>query len=776
MVLVWLVACDSAAPPPAAKAPVVAAPAHPDVVIITLDTTRADHIGAYGRDGAETDTIDKLAAEGIRFNHAYSVLPLTIPAHSTIFTGLYPFHTNVRDNGAGVLAESFTTMAEYFKQGGYATGGSSGAFVTTRQWGFSQGFDGFYDEMPPRTDQPATATQNYWHTERPGESVVDDALAWLGTVPTDQPVFLWVHLYDAHYPYQPPRAYAERLPGHPYDAELAYVDDQVARVVEAFAGRKTVFALVGDHGESLGDHGERDHGMYDYDATQRVPWILSGTGVSPAVVEDPVSSADVLPTLLSLAGLPAPTGIDGHVQPGGKTVPYAESYQLVDRYRLAPHRMVVEGNLKLISKPKPELYDVVADPGETTNLAASRPADVARLQALYDALGATPPGCDDAPADAATIAQLTALGYVTGGCGAKVDPQSLPDPADFADFVAEAAALGAPGPAGPPSPEAVRKKLDALLARKPDAFELRMRKSRMLTQSGDVAGGKKFVEETAKLFPDDARAFVQLASMAMADRDPAQALVYAGRALDVDPKNRSARELSVTAQLTSGLVDDAIASGKAWFDDDPGNIGLAAVLGRFFLLRNDYEQAKRYLTAATSGANPHTGSRVELAALALTSGDRAGAYTLLEAEIGDFPRSVLAHRALARLHGDERDYLAQLDELRILKQLDGKNPDALRALAQCLFNLADYPGARAELDVALTMAPDDPDIVLLNANLLKKEGKDAEAAKTAERAFALKRAQTGEAAPSGNAAVAAPEPGAAPRTPENTLATPGGGK
>lgn len=766
-----MLACDSEAPSPAAEAVAPAVSARPDVVVITLDTVRADRLGSYGHATAQTDALDGLASSGIRFARAYSVLPLTIPAHATLFTGLFPFHHHVRDNGAGVLAESFSTMAELFQAQGYATAGSAAAFVTTRQWGLSQGFEAYFDEMPARVDQSALGATNFWHTERSGDLVVNDALAWLASVPAEKPVMLWVHLYDAHFPYTPPEAYLARVPARPYDAELAFVDDQVARVVDAFRGRSTLFAVIGDHGEGLGDHGESEHGLFTYDATQHVPWILSGAGVLPAVVNAPVSSVDFLPTVLQLAGIPIPEGLDGHAQPGGTTVPYAESYQLVDRFRIAPHRMVVEGNLKLVVKPRPELFDLVADPGEAHNLAPDRPEDVKRLSALLDGLGASPPGEGAAPVDAATLAQLQALGYMPGSSGG-VDPFLLPDSADFGpllrgvDTLARSRSL---------APAVMEQKLDELLKMKPDSYELRMRKSRSLAKREKLDEARTFVEETAAMFPDDARPFVQLAGMAMEDGNPTRALEYTGRALDISPTDRLAREITVEAQLRADLVEDAIASGTVWFEEDPANLGLAAALGRFWLFQRDYSRAEGYLRAATAGTSPRQGARVQLAAVLVATARRREAIAELDAELGDYPSSVEARRSLSKIYADDRDYLAQVVQVEELVRLQPGNPRALLEHAQCLFNMTDFTGARRVLDRALALAPEDADVVLLHANLLAKEGRTEEGAAVFARAKALDEARRGVAG-GGAAPVVGPAatdatPGAARRG-SNTLASP----
>ncbi|MBT3222097.1 MAG: sulfatase-like hydrolase/transferase, partial [Proteobacteria bacterium] len=403
----------------------------PDVVLISLDTLRADRIGIYGYEKAATQNIDALAAKGRVYGRTYSPLPLTIPSHGSIFTGQYPPTLQIRSNGAGRLEEERLTLAEILQQNGYVTGGSVGAFVTTRTWGFNQGFDAFFDTIPQ------AKPNDFWHAERPAEKVIDDILDWKAEVGDQKPIFAWIHLYDAHFPYWPPKSYIEEVKGRPYDGEIAYLDDQLQRVFDAFA-RPTLFIIVGDHGEGLGEHLELTHGMYVYDTTQHVPLIISGPGVEAGVVEQPTSLVDIMPTVLSLLGLPAVPDLDGRVVPGDEPqAVYMESYQLTQRFGLAPNLAVVDGNYKLLSLPKPELYDLIADPEETKNLAEDKPSEVKRLQDLLDAFEFNPPYEDPAhPVEPDVAMQLQALGYVEGGFTGDMSGP-LPDPKDHADMVVD---------------------------------------------------------------------------------------------------------------------------------------------------------------------------------------------------------------------------------------------------------------------------------------------------------------------------------------------------
>ncbi len=706
-------------------APVLAGP-RPDVVVVTLDTTRADRLGAYGYELAQTDTIDRLAREGIRFENAFSPLPLTIPAHATLFTGLLPYNHHIRNNGDNVLGAEFTTLAEILRKEGWATAASVAAFVTTRQWGFSQGFGAYFDSMP-EGEGGAERDRNYWHNERSGDLVVDDALNWLAGQPVDQPVFLWVHLYDPHFPFEARGAYAETLKDRPYDAELAFVDDQVARLVEAFDGRNVLWALIGDHGESLGEHDELSHGLFAYNATQHIPWIVSGAGVPAGVVEEPVSSADLTPTLLKMLSIPVPDGLDGKPQPGSPVTPYAESYMLSDRFRLAPHRAVVDGTLKLIATPRPELYDLAADPKETNNLAASRPDDVARLMAKLDAMGAKPPSAKQASMDADTLSQLAALGYMTGGGGDDVDPLTLPDPKDFQALIAGVSSFERGGAAS--NPEEMLKKVDELLVLKPDAFELRMRRLPLLAKLEQRAEAKVFAEETAAMFPGRARVWLTLATMAKQERDFAQSLVYARKAVEAEPTEAAAREAVVEALFGLDRVDEAIAEATAAMTADAKNYGVAALLGRHHLANKNFLDAEKYLRLAVSGPTPRRAARAQLALLALGAGVRGDAYDLLDAEVRDYPGNQMARRLLSRMYAEDQRWLDQREHVAFLARANPDDPIALRALAQCFFNLAEYAAARAALDAALFIAPEDPDVLLLNANLLAKEGKREEGMK-----------------------------------------------
>jgi choline-sulfatase len=272
----------------------------PNVLLVTIDTLRADHVGCYGHAGAVTPTLDGLAARGVRFATAVAHVPLTGPSHACLLTGLTPLGHGFRDNGGFALPPAVKTAAEDFRQAGYRTAAFVSGFPLDRRFGFDRGFETYDDHLPKGNDRRRTP-----YVERLADATTDAVLRWLPAPAAARaaPVFLWVHYYDPHAPYEPPGDLAERFRAAPYDGEIAFVDTQFARLLRALAEKgalaRTVVLATADHGESLGEHGEGTHGLFVYDATLRVPWIVAGPGIAAGRVADTVArSIDVLPTLL----------------------------------------------------------------------------------------------------------------------------------------------------------------------------------------------------------------------------------------------------------------------------------------------------------------------------------------------------------------------------------------------------------------------------------------------------------------------------------------------
>jgi arylsulfatase A-like enzyme len=391
------------------------------VVLVTIDTLRADHLGCYGGRWVATPSIDALAERGVRFETAISPAPLTLPAHATLMTGLDPPRHGVHNNSTFRLDGGFPTLAERMRERGLATAAFVGAVVLDRQYGLARGFDQYEDRMAPRR-----AAGEFGFAERTADRVVDAAIDWLETAPDR--FFLWVHLYDPHAGYKPPPRYLAESPSHPYAGEIAFADAELGRMVDFVRARwderRTLFVVTSDHGESLGEHGEMTHSLTIYDATQRVPLILSGAGLSQGRIERaPARLVDVTPTILGLARAEPLREADGRdllATPSevGSSQSLAYLETLVPQLDLgwSPLLGVRSARFKYIRAPRPELYDLVEDPGESRNLVRERPEVVAELeQGLEKRLADARPVEPTVKPDAARRAQLAELGYLTGG-------------------------------------------------------------------------------------------------------------------------------------------------------------------------------------------------------------------------------------------------------------------------------------------------------------------------------------------------------------------------
>jgi len=354
----FLGACGKAPAPDASAA----RPAgRPSILLVTLDTTRADSIGPEAK-GVETPAFDAVAARGVRFRQAYATAPETLPAHSSIMTGLYPAGHGVHEN-ARFLSADHPVLAARLHDAGYRTAAFVSAFVLARRFGLARGFDLYDDDMPAG------------RAERTSRKTTDAALAALAAEP-DEPLFFWVHYYDPHAPYDPPEPYRARYAAHPYLGEIAAMDAQLGRLVDAFdaratqQGRTVAVVIAGDHGEGLGDHGESQHGNLLYQSTMHVPLVIAGPGVAPGVRDTPVSARRIFDTVLDWAGLGDARGLQRPEMPPELVL--GEAMKPFLEYGWQPQTMAVAGGHKaILAGGREEIYDVVSDPGETRDLHGS---------------------------------------------------------------------------------------------------------------------------------------------------------------------------------------------------------------------------------------------------------------------------------------------------------------------------------------------------------------------------------------------------------------------
>lgn len=399
-----------------------------NVVLITLDTVRADHLHCYGYGKIQTPTIDALAANGVLFEKAVAQTPLTAPSHASMLTGTNPNVNHVRDNGFA-LQSSSVTLATILQKHGWSTGGFVSTTILGKHFGFGQGFAAYDDPM-----LPSGGGEN--EPSRPANITVDHAIQWLDGQ-RKEPFFLWVHLYDAHKPYDPPAQFRKQYPGDPYDAEIAFEDQQVGRLIEAVRRKspagKTIIALLSDHGESLGQHGEYEHGIFLYDATIRIAWMMAGPGIPAGVrVQQQAREIDLLPTVLDLLGGKASRAVEGtSLVPAfrGTRVPTTYSYEetLVPKIDMgwAELKGIHTARWMYIRAPRPELYNLDLDPGELHNVIDSHPKEYRELDAELKKLsGAGSSGRETVTMkqlDQQTMEQLQSLGYVADFSARKIE-------------------------------------------------------------------------------------------------------------------------------------------------------------------------------------------------------------------------------------------------------------------------------------------------------------------------------------------------------------------
>jgi len=566
---------------------------NPNLLLVTVDTVRADHLGCYGYRAAVTPWLDGLAKEGLRFDAASSSVPLTLPSHATVLSGLLPLHHGLRNNGAGALPAGTATLATLLAGSGYRTGAFVGAFVLDRRFGLGQGFE-VYDDEIPRDPKAGVSLES----ERPGREVVDRALAWLKNEDDrrdrrdDRPFFLWVHLYDAHAPYTPPAAWSLRHPGRPYDGEISEVDEQVGRLLaeldrRGVAGR-TVVAVAADHGESLGEHGELTHGLLLYEPTLHVPLILRAPGnLTPRVVRTPVSLVDLAPTLAGLLGKafagPGVRPRDGRDlaadllagrEPAASEV-YAES-QYPAIFGWSPLAALRRRDLKYIAAPKPELYDLGKDPKETANLLdrlEPEPAAkgfAARLAEIEAGAVAAP---RPTAADAEARARLASLGYVAGaaarptpgkpGAAAGIDPKTMVDL--FQRFERANTHLQ------DGDTKAALGDLEALVAADPANPVFRGKLAEAWRSQGDFGRAVPLYRQAAEASPSDPEAWYNLAAaLQEAGRLP-EARSAIERALKLDANRPEAHNTLGIVEMGEGKLEPARREFETAARLDPRN-------------------------------------------------------------------------------------------------------------------------------------------------------------------------------------------------------------
>jgi arylsulfatase A-like enzyme/cytochrome c-type biogenesis protein CcmH/NrfG len=573
------------------------------VLLVSIDTLRADALGCYGRPGAETPWIDRLAQGGVRFERAHAHNVVTLPSHANLLSGQYPLAHGVRDN-SGFRFVDRPTLATLLKTRGYRTAAFVSSFALDSRFGLDAGFDVYDDRLAGAETRTA-----FLMPERRGPETVQAAMRWLGAQ-GEAHVLCLLHLYEPHFPYQPPEPFARRFPREPYQGEVAAADaalEPLLRpILEAGEAGRTLVVLTSDHGEALGDHGEQTHGIFAYEATLRVPLILyAPRRLRPMVVSAPVRHVDVLPTVLDLLGVTPPSDLAGRsllpLISGGSTQgapSYFEALSSSLNQGWAPLRGVIDGQLKYVDLPVPELYDIAADPGESRNLAAARTVDLERLRGLLSRLRSTEREARRSPEEASTVERLRALGYVAAREPVPAreryteedDPKRLIDVDARASEVLRLYHAGDLEGALALSRENIRRRPNMPLAYLHEAYLLRER--------GDLDGAVDAARKAVALRPGDEESVALLGVY----------LTQAGRpreAVDLlEPYATDSRpDLDVLTARGMGLSalgrrQEALATFARARETDPSNPMVLVNIGTVHLMAGEMERARESFESA----------------------------------------------------------------------------------------------------------------------------------------------------------------------------------
>ncbi|MFN7979613.1 MAG: sulfatase-like hydrolase/transferase [Vicinamibacterales bacterium] len=549
------------------------------LVVVTIDTLRADRLGAYGNTSVPTPNIDRLAREGARALDATTHVPITRPSHTSLFTARYPSEHGVRDNIARPLAADVPTLAELLHGQGFATAAFVSSVVLAKQSGLHRGFDSYDDHFDVDTRDVTFVDA----VQRRGDATIGAVERWLDArTPETQAkrTALWVHLYDPHDPYEPPEPFASQFRGREYDGEVAWTDTLIGRLRATLEQHHlwddALVVVAADHGEALGEHGETGHGFFVYETTIKVPLVLHGPGITAGTtIGGPFRLVDVAPTALALLGVPgfpAPvTGRDLSASLASPATPvagttYAESLTPLLHYQWSDLRVWRDGSWKYILAPRPELYDLAADPGETRDLSATQPATARKLRAALEAVlraereKAT---ATDATAEipAEMLQKLGALGYVNPGASKDAVAQG----ADPKDKIQEFQTLNGLMRDGLAALEAKRFAQGAatfaqLRKAGADSFQVHFYEGRALAGLGRFRDAEARFMRTLELMPTYGEAYLELANTFVARKDLAQALAVVRRGEASVPKEPSLVEREGQILQARGELPNALAA------------------------------------------------------------------------------------------------------------------------------------------------------------------------------------------------------------------------
>jgi arylsulfatase A-like enzyme/Flp pilus assembly protein TadD len=679
-------ACSRAAPP---------APAPRHLVLITLDTLRADRLGCYGSRDVATPRLDLIAREGALAPEASVHVALTRPSHASLLTGRLPAEHGLRDNVSPPLRADVPLLAESLRSAGFRTGAFVSSIVLSAQSGLARGFETYGDRFEAGADDARFLNS----IQKRGDVTTAEAVAWL-EAQRGARLFLWLHLYDPHDPYEPPEPYAARYADRPYDGEVAWTDELVGRLDDALARLglrdEALLVVTSDHGEGLGEHGESAHGFFAYQSTLRVPFLVRGPGVvAGARVPVTVRAIDLMPTALELLGLPAPAGLSGRslagVLRGGpptrEAATYAESLLPLLHYGWSDLRVLREGRFKYIQAPRPELYDLRDDPGERLNLVDAQPARAEALRAgLARALEAERSASASRPAAGESVPpelleRLGALGYLGAGApGASASTGA--DPKDKIDEFKLLNRLVREGLLRLREKDyaASAERLGELLRRGVDSFEAHYYRARALVGLKRWREAEEHFARAAQLLPAFGAAHLGLADarLARGDRSGALEALRTGRTATPQDARVAEREAQVLRRL--GRREEAARAYTEAARLAPRDALLRVQLGEALRDLGRFDEAAAALRAALD-LDPAPASYWN-------------SFGLVHAAAGDLAAAEAAFREAAERDAREAQFAFNLG-LAVLRQ--GRRAEAAPWFRKALELRPTFTDARARL-------------------------------------------------------------------------------
>jgi len=707
------------------------------LLLITVDTTRADRLEPYGATDVATPAMQKLAERGIVFEQAYAVAPITLVAHTSILTGLYPPEHGVRNNGTHFVPEDLTTLAETLSEEGYRTGAFVSAAVLEKRYGIGQGFEFFDDDLSEGRERHPRMVP-----DRPAEATIDSALGWLETVEDDEDFFIWLHLYDPHASYSPPAPYRDEYRERLYDGEIAYMDAEIGRLLRQPRlrdDRDLLTVVLGDHGESLGEHGEQTHAILAYDSTLRVPLIMRWPGgPAGARIARPVSQVDLMPTVLDLFDLDVPDGISGRSwlpilegtdDPQGREL-YSETYLPYYTYGWSKLKVLRKGRWKFIDAPTPELYDLQRDPRELSNRHGQEPGT---SHDMTRDLGEFLAGIEDAEQetslelDSDALERLRSLGYLAVGSGRELDERNLPDPKNVIGLhvgLERARSLARDRL----FTQAIQQ-VEKVLREDPNNLAALVDLAGYLERDGQIEAAISTVEKALQLDPDYSRLYLVMSGLEAARGDFEQALKLADRAVELDPRYVEAH-LQRAVRLLQVNRADEVEEVLTWLlDEHPDNPQVLVSHAQLLDLgRGEFEEAEAKVRRALDRDPfmiPAWRVLGEILEVQNRSAEAAEAYQEgLNRQPDDTELHARLGLVLARTGAGSE---AEMHLREAMRLSDSFRPDLHVALGSWLAERGRFTDAEKEYDKVFEVEPEHPAARNNRAIALYRRGRPGEA-------------------------------------------------